>query len=140
MKRPSLFRISACVLVLGDLAFLFGGLLSGASHGSEADAVLSSMRSVQFDLLGATVSWGGMYRGYGLSFFVFVLFSAVVSWRLGGMSAKEREAEAPIAWGLFITYAGIAVLTWIYFCFAARSVFTVSAVLLGASCLQKPRA
>lgn len=140
MKFPSLFRISACFLVLGDLAFLFGGLLSGASHGPEADAVLASMRSVEFSLLGATVTWGGMYLGYGLMVFVFVLFSSFVAWRLGGSSATERAARAPLAWGLFITYVVIAALAWIYFCFAARSVFTVGAVLVGASCLQKPRA
>jgi hypothetical protein len=127
----NLYRISSYLLVIFCLLHTFGGLLANAGHGSGADMVWSLMKSVHFDIMGSSVTWGGMYLGFGLLFSVFLLFSAFVTWYLGGLDNKGRIAFFPITWALFVSYFLVAVLSWAYFFVAPGVTATLIALLLG---------
>jgi hypothetical protein len=143
MNTPSLtryfngFRLSSYLLVLFCAGHSRGALLSTPHFGPEADAVLSSMKSVHFVAQHANDTWFGFYLGFGWLVSVFFLFSAVVTWHLGGLqSADERRAMAAIIWALFLSYAASSYLSWTYF-FIAPGVFsTAVAAILGFECLK----
>ncbi len=129
----NLYRICSYLLVIFCLLHTFGGLLSAGSHGSGADMVWSLMKSVHFTIMGSRVSWGGMYLGFGLLFSVFLLFSAFVTWYLGGLDKKGRIALLPITWALAISYLLVAVVSWALFFAAPGVTATLIALLLGVA-------
>jgi hypothetical protein len=139
MKYLSLYRIVTYLLLFFAATHTVGGLLISRSRGPEADAVLAAMRATHFACQGADCTWYGLYFGFGLLVTVFLLFSAAVCWRLGGLSAGERAPLAPVAWALFICHILVAVLSWTYFFIAPGVVATLIAVLLGIPCIRPSR-
>ena len=64
-------------------------MLSQKSLSPGADAVFAAMKSVRFNFNGATVTWYGFWFAFGLMVSVFLLFSAVVAWRLDSVEPKS---------------------------------------------------
>lgn len=137
MKYFNLYRISTVLLVFFCVTHTAGGMLSRVSRGKEADAVLSSMKSVHFEVQGASCTYYDFYFGFGLMVSVFFLFSALVTWNLGGLDSRGRAASAPIAWGLFGSFVITAALSWLYFFIAPGVTATLIAILLGLTCVKK---
>lgn len=140
MSRFSPFRISAVLLVIFCVMHTAGGMFSGGSLGAEADAVFASMKAVHFDFNGADSTWWGFWFGFGLMTSVFLLFSALVAWKLDAVPREGWSAVSAIAWGLVAAQAANAALSWAYF-FAGPGVFaTVITALLAAGTVRKGRA
>ncbi len=139
MKYFNLYRISTYLLIIFAVTHTFGGLLSKKSLGPEADAVLASMKEVHFNFMGADSTYYGFYFGFGLVTTLFLLFSAVVTWYLGGLRPEERVSLSPISWALFVSYVLMAVLSWVYFFAGPGVTSTIVAVLLGIACIRTPK-
>jgi hypothetical protein len=88
----TLYRVAA-VLFLLFAAGHTAGFLTFRPTAADAIAVLDGMNRVRFDVGGTSDSWMGFYKGFGLLVSVYLLFSALLAWRLG----SAREAEANIA-------------------------------------------
>ena len=136
MKYFNLYRISSYLLIFFAFTHTVGGLLSKKDFGPEADATLSSMKAVYFNVMGASRSYYDFYFGFGITVTVFFLFSAAVSWFIGGMGPGDRLAVRPIAWGLFISYVLVAGISWVYFFIAPSVTATIIAILLGIACVK----
>jgi hypothetical protein len=130
------YRISAGLLVFFAATHTYGGVLFPPSAGPASDAVFDAMRSVHFQMLGANASWRGFHLGLGLDVTVFLLFAAFLAWFLGGLSPQERVPLTPIAWALFVSQVGVAILSWAYFFMPPGITSTLVAVLLGVGCLR----
>lgn len=142
MKYLTPFRIATYLLVLFFAGHTLGGMLAQRSLGLAADAVFASMKAVHFDFNGSTCSWYGFWFGFGLMVSVFLLFSAVVAWRLDAVRPESWPAVSAIAWALVAAYACTAVLSWAYF-FAGPGVIATLVTLLlavGASRKRMPGA
>ena len=50
-------------------------------------AVHNAMNPVTFDLKGSNYSYGGFYKGFGLTVTAYPLFSAALAWHLGNSAA-----------------------------------------------------
>jgi hypothetical protein len=137
MRYFNLYRISSCLLLFFCATHTIGGMFSRPGRGAEADAVLSSMKSVKFAVQGANCTYYGFYFGFGIMVSIFLLFSAVLAWHLGGIDAEGRAALSPVAWAFFASHAATAVLSWVYFFIAPGVTATVIAVLLGLACIRK---
>lgn len=137
MKYFNLYRVSAYLMIFFFAAHTFGGMLSGKSRGSEADDVISSMKSVHFDVQGMSCTYYDFYFGFGILFSVFLVFTTVVAWHLGGLDGKGRAALSPIAWALFGSFVLTALMSWVYFFIAPGVTATLIAVLLGLACVKK---
>src|SRR5258708_18304220 len=86
MKARILYRISSVLLLLFAAGHTFGFRQNNPEWG--AHAVLGLMRSVHFDAQGFTRTYWDFFSAFGLFFSVFLLFAAVLAWRLGGLPAK----------------------------------------------------
>lgn len=133
------FRLATYLLILYCAGHTWGALLSTPHFGQASDAVFRAMKSVHFQAQGADSTWYGFYMGFGLMVSVFFLFSAAMTWFMGGLVRCEKRALAPLIWGLFLSYIANTVLAWAYF-FPAPIIFsTLISALLGFEALKTVR-
>jgi hypothetical protein len=132
----NVYRIASYALVLYALGHTMGAVVNTPALGPESDAVAATMKSVHIAAQGADCTWYGFYRGFGVFVSIFFIFSAVLTWYVGGRSAEDRRVLAPITWALFASYAASIVSASVWF-FPAPIVFsTVVAALLGFACIR----
>jgi hypothetical protein len=131
------FRLTTYLLILYTFGHTLGAVISTPQFGPASDAVVSLMKSVHVTAQGADCTWYGFYRGFGVIVSVYFLFSAVLTWRLGGMTPRERRPFAPVTWALFASYAATAVVSWIWFFPVPLAFSTAIAALLGFTCVRK---
>ena len=110
--------------------------LGNAGVRCPSDSVVSMMKSVHVVAQGARATWYGFYRGFGWFVSVFFIFSAVMTWYLGGRTARDRLALALVTWSLFLSHAAGSIIAWVYFFFAPILFSTVITVLLGIGCVR----
>jgi len=112
MKASVLYRITSVLLLLFAAGHTFGFRQNVPEW--KADAVLGLMRSVQFDAQGFNRTYWDFFSGFGLIFTVFLVFSAVVAWLLGGLPADTLARVPGIAWALAACFVAVTGLSWRY--------------------------
>jgi hypothetical protein len=112
MKARILYRIASVLLLLYAAGHTFGFRQNNPDWG--ADAVLALMRSVHFDAQGFTRTYWDFFSAFGFFVSVFLLFSAVLAWLLGGLPAETLARVRGIAWGLAVCFVALTALTWRY--------------------------
>ena len=126
MRATLLYRIAAVMLVLFALGHTVG-FLKFKPATARGLAVRESMDRVEFQVGSSTFSYGGFYRGFGLSITAYLLFAAFLSWQLGTL-ARTPSSIGAIAWGFVALQVTILVLSWMYF-FAAPAVLSAVVVV-----------
>jgi hypothetical protein len=114
MKATLLYRIAAVIFVLMALGHTFGFLRFKPPTPAGIE-VRDAMERVQFQADGQTFSYGGFYRGFGLSITAYLLFFAVLAWQLGTLSAARTAGIATIAWSLVVMQVSALALCFLYF-------------------------
>jgi hypothetical protein len=133
----NLYRISACLLILGTLGHTFGGMVGtlrkGRQSGVEEDEVFAKMKSVHFTWRGADCTWFGFWLGNGLAVSALLLLAITVLWVLGGLAPNQLAAVLPIAWAAFVCLVLLSVLGLKYFATRVGVGFGVIAALTGVA-------
>ncbi|HTJ31438.1 MAG TPA: hypothetical protein VL346_13110 [Acidobacteriaceae bacterium] len=114
MKAVILYRIASVLFLVFAAGHTFG-FLSFKAPTQEGVAVLESMNTVHFEAGGRIYSYGGWYRGFGLTITAAFLFQAFLAWRLGTMVSSGASDAAVLGWALFAWQIPGIVLAWIYF-------------------------
>ncbi len=139
MKLFNPFRIASVLLILFCAAHTVGGMIVQRSRGAEADKVLAQMKNVHFDFNGADATYYGFWFGFGLTASIFLLLSAIISWRLASVDPKDWPVVSWIAWALILSQVANTYLSFRYF-FAGPGIFgTVVSLLMIAGVLAKMR-
>ena len=92
MKATVLYKIASVLLILFAAGHTFG-FLSFNPPSAEGRAVYDSMNNVHFKVKGSIFSYGGFYRGFGLSInreYAFLCVSGLVSWRFSWQESREN--------------------------------------------------
>jgi hypothetical protein len=113
MKASLFYRIAAVLLLLFDAGHTFGFRQSDPAWG--ADAMLTAMRSIHFDVQGFNRSYWDLFVGAGFNVSVFLLFAAVLAWQLGGLSGETLALMRGTAWAFALSFVAMTILGWIYF-------------------------
>lgn len=130
MNATLLYRIATFLFVVTALGHTYA-ILSPPPPSSEARAVYDSMNNVRFHLGGMNRSYGGVYRGLGLSVTVSMLFSAFLSWQLGELAHPAPTAVRALGWAFFaVQLAGVA-LSFLYFHLPAIVLSALLAAIVG---------
>lgn len=130
MSATTLLRIASVVFLLFALGHTFG-FLSFKPPTAEGLAVRKAMGDVVFQVGGSNLSYGGFYRGFGLSCTVSMLFSAVLCWQLGALARVHPGAIAGVAWSLFAAQIAGVALSLKYFGLPPAIFSAASTVLVG---------
>jgi hypothetical protein len=112
MKAFIFYRIAAALLLLFAVGHTFGFRQSDPVWG--VDALLSSMRSIHFDVQGFNRTYWDLFQAARFSIGVFYLFSAVLAWQLGGLPAATLALMRGTAWAFALCFAAITVVSWRY--------------------------
>ena len=115
MKSATLwFRISAVILLLFAVGHTFG-FLTFKPPTEQGMAVREAMTNVHFQVGGKIFSYGGFYRGFGISATIGMLFEGFICWFLGGLARRSPKEVAPIGWALVVQQIAGMVLALMYF-------------------------
>jgi hypothetical protein len=126
LKASILYRIASVLLLLFAAGHTVGFLQIDPKWG--VDSMIMAMRSIHFDVQGSNRTYWEFYVGFGLFVSVFLVFSAVVAWQLGGLPAGTLALMRGTAWALVICFGAVAILSWKYF-FIIPIVFSIAILL-----------
>jgi hypothetical protein len=113
MKASILYRVASVLLIVFAIGHTLGFRRVDPRWG--VDSILDALRSRHFDVQGLNRTYWDFYIGFGLFVTVLLLFSAVLSWQLGGLT-KETVSTVPIiTWGLAVSFLVVTFLSWRYF-------------------------
>ncbi len=130
MKATVLFKIASVLLLLFAAGHTVG-FLSFKPPSVEGRAVYESMNNVHFQVKGSTFSYGGFYRGFGLSITVNTLFLSFLSWCLGALAGSNPRASATLGWALCALHLVSVGLSVIYFSAVPAALSALLAVCFG---------
>lgn len=122
MKASLFYRMAAGLILLFDIGHTLGFRQSDPTWG--VDTLLSSMRSIHFEVQGFSRTYWDLFVGAGLFVSVFLLFAAVLAWQLGGLSAETLARMRPTAWALALCFVALTILSFKYL-FLAPIVFSL---------------
>ena len=130
MKPALLLRIASLLSLLHCILHTAGGVFGSPKHGAEEIAVIETMKSHHFAVMGSVRSYWDFLFGYGLFVTIALLVQAILFWRLAAFAETNPAWTEPIV-GLFcLNFVGVAIVSWKYF-FIAPAV----GELLIAACL-----
>ena len=112
MKASIFYRIAAVLLLLFAIGHTLGFRQSDPAWG--VDALLSSMRSIHFDVQGFNRTYWDLFVAAGFCAGVFYFFAAILEWQLGGLPATTLAVMRGSAWAFALTFAAITVVSWRY--------------------------
>jgi hypothetical protein len=112
MRASIFYRIAAVLLLLFAAGHTLGFRQSDPAWG--VDALLTSMRSIHFDVQGFNRSYWDLFQAAGFSVGVFYLFAAILAWQLGGLPAASLALMRGTAWAFALCFAAITLVSWKY--------------------------
>src|SRR5881227_3571663 len=112
MKASRFYRIAAVLLLLFAAIHTLGFRQSDPTWG--VDALLSSMRSIRFDVLGFNRTYWDFFVAAGFSVGVLYLFAGILAWQLGGLPSATLALMRGTAWAFALCFAIITVVSFIY--------------------------
>ena len=130
MNATLLYRIAALVFVLGALGHTYG-FLNLRAPSAEGRAAYESMNAVHFELKGRNYSYGGVYRGLGLSCTMSMLFSAFLCWYLAELARSAPGVIGALGWVFFVVQLAGVVLSFLYFGPPAMVLSVLFAAIVG---------
>ena len=112
MKASMFYRIAAVLLLFFAAGHTLGFRQSDPQWG--VDALLTSMRSIHFDVQGFSRTYWDLFEAAGFSVGVFYLFAAILAWQLGGLPAATWALMRGTAWAFAACFAAITLVSWRY--------------------------
>ena len=129
--KPALFlRIASGVTLLHCVLHTIGGVFVSPSHGAEEIAVIETMKSHRFDMMGSMRSYWDFFLGYGLFVTIVLLVLSIFFWQLASLAKTNPAWMRPILAVFCFNFIAMAIVSWRYF-FIAPAI----AELLIAVCL-----
>jgi hypothetical protein len=113
MRASLLYRTASVLLLLFAIGHTLGFRKTDPKWG--VDNLISSMQSLHFDAQGFNRTYWDFYVGFGLFVSVFLVFTAVLAWQLGGLPAETLAPMRSIGWVFAICFVAVAFLSWKFF-------------------------
>jgi hypothetical protein len=132
MKATLLLRI-ASVLSLIQCLMHIAGMFSSPKHGAEEIAVLETMKSHRFDVMGSLRSYWDFLLGYGLGLTITLLVQAILFWQLALFAKTNPAWTRPIVALFVFNCIGGAIVSWKYFFVGPAAGQLLVAACLGAA-------
>lgn len=126
MKPAIFYRIASVLLLLFAALHTFGFRQVDPSWG--VDSLIGSMRLIHFDIMGSSRTYWDFFVGFGLFFSVFLVFTAVLAWQLGGLRHQALALMRGTAWALVICFSAVTIVS-VRYAFIIPIVFSILILL-----------
>ena len=123
MKASLLFRVASVLLVLFAVGHTLGFRRVDPRWG--VDSLINQLRSTHFNVQGFSRTYWDFFTGFGHFVTIFLLFTAIVCWQIGGLPMESLLAISFTTWSLAICFVIVTFLSYQYF-------FIVPVVFSGA--------
>ena len=123
-----LLRIASGLTVLYAAGHAMGGTESWSPPGETN--VLQSMRTFEFEVMGATRTYMHFYLGFGVYITALLLLQAVLVWQLASLASVDPRRARPLVATLSVGSLTGAFVVW-RFIFAVPALFSLAC----AACL-----
>jgi len=130
MQSSTWLRIAAGLTVFQAAGHTFGAVFSSPS-GAEELAMRESMRAFHVTVMGMERSYWDFYYGSGWAITALALTVAAVMWWLAPIVRQSPSLARPVILALAVGYAGVTVISALYFVTAPIIVATMITVCLG---------
>jgi hypothetical protein len=140
MKSTWIYRITAVIFILFAAGHTLG-FLTFVAPTTEGQSVFAAMNSVNLHLPHTTgfYTYGGFYRGFGLTLSFCQLLGAFICWHLSVLAAKHPAALGALPWLFFLCQLASCVITWRYFPAIPSTFSTAVTLLIGTAAFLAPR-
>jgi hypothetical protein len=129
LLTPTLYlRLASGVTVLYAAGHALGGIESWSPPG-DTD-VLQTMRTFEFDVMGATRTYMHFYLGFGVYITVLLLLQAVMTWQLASQAHDDPRRVGPMVAALSAGNLIGTFVVWRFF-FVVPALFSLAC----AACL-----
>ena len=125
MSSTRIYRIASVLLVLYAAAHQFG--FRQVDPTWNADATVMAMKTT-FQVQGQTRSYWDFFSAFGFFCTALLLFSAILAWQLGTLSAGALAELKPVRWAFAACFVGLTIITWLWV-FPAPTVFSALVAL-----------
>jgi hypothetical protein len=118
-----LLRVASGLTVLYAAGHAMGGTESWSPPGETH--VLQSMRTFEFDVMGATRTYMHFYMGFGVYITVLLLLQAVLAWQLASIAHVDPRRARPLVATLAVGGLIGTIVVWRYI-FAVPALFSLA--------------
>jgi hypothetical protein len=113
MKASLLYRIASVLLILFALGHTLG--FRRVDPRWKLDSIIAALRSTHFEVQGLNRTYWDFYVGFGLFVTILLLFTAILTWQLGGLPKDHLSEMRAVAWSLAACFVVVTFLSWKYF-------------------------
>ena len=113
MKASLLYRTASVLLILFALGHTLG--FRRVDPRWKLDSIIVALRSTHFEVQGLNRTYWDFYVGFGLFVMVLLLFTAILTWQLGGLPKDHLSEMRLVAWSLAACFVVVTFLSWKYF-------------------------
>jgi hypothetical protein len=132
--------VASVLTFLHCIGHTIGGVFGvDAPAGTKEGVVVETMKSNQFEVMGATRSYWDFFIGYGLIISVTELLQAVVFWQLAGLAKTEPRRTRPLIAVFLLANLVFTILAWRYFFFPPLVGDLLITIALGLAYLASGR-
>jgi hypothetical protein len=112
MKASIFYRAAAVLLLLFAVGHTADAFQTDPAW--KIDELVASMQSIHFDVLGSNRTYWDFFLAQGLTVGVFLAFSAVLAWQLGGLPAESLARLRLARWAFAVCFAAVTVVSVMY--------------------------
>jgi len=113
VKASLLYRTASVLLILFALGHTLG--FRRVDPRWKLDSIIVALRSTHFEVQGLNRTYWDFYVGFGLFVTVLLLFTAILTWQLGGLPKDHLSEMRLVAWSLAACFVVVTFLSWKYF-------------------------
>jgi hypothetical protein len=113
MKASLLYRTASVLLILFALGHTLG--FRRVDPRWRLDSIIAALRSTHFEVQGLNRTYWDFYVGFGLFVTILLLFTAILTWQLGGLPKDHLSDMRLVAWSLAACFVVVTFLSWKYF-------------------------
>jgi hypothetical protein len=113
MKASLLYRTASVLLMLFALGHTLG--FRRVDPRWRLDSIIAALRSTHFEVQGLNRTYWDFYVGFGLFVTILLLFTAILTWQLGGLPKDHLSEMRLVAWSLAACFVVVTFLSWKYF-------------------------
>jgi hypothetical protein len=113
MKASLLYRTASVLLILFALGHTLG--FRRVDPRWKLDSIIAALRSTHFAVQGLNRTYWDFYVGFGLFVTILLLFTAILTWQLGGLPKDHLSEMRLVPWSLAACFVVVTFLSWKYF-------------------------
>ena len=107
MTATLFLRIASVLSLMNCMLHTVGGVFGSPQHGAEEIAVIETMKSHRFDVMGSMRSYWDFLFGYGLFGTIGLLVQAILFWQLASFAKTNPAWTRPIVALFFSTVSAL---------------------------------